>query len=89
MQAQGPCWEDAAAFLSDHGFRVALPDLHSNESTLPAALTAGDAVKLVAEVADALQVCAAVMLGAVKSFAYVYTILAHSGRHPAAIALAA
>lgn len=51
----GPCWEDAAAFLSDHGFRVALPDLHSNDSTLPAALTAGDAVKLVIEVADALQ----------------------------------
>jgi hypothetical protein len=56
VQGEAPCWEATAEFLADRGFRIALPDLHATPQTTPAALGAADAVKLVAESADALQV---------------------------------
>lgn len=56
FQGEVPCWEEAAELLSDYGFQVALPDLHATPQTSPVALSAADAVKFVAECADALQV---------------------------------
>ena len=56
FQGEVPCWEEAAELLSDYGFQVALPDLHATPQTSPVALSTADAVKFVAECADALQV---------------------------------